>query len=118
MAGNSTVLLECEMFVLLKKAWPALIGLFGLAGGVLFGWLKTKSADTRVAQAQTGEAQAKQQAAEVRSAADQANAAAAQAGEQAIANRAKADQDAAALAPGDFDAELERLGALRKDKQL
>ena len=105
------------MFAILVKLWPVLAGLAAMAGGLLFGWVKKKDADAKIAQAQTAEAQAKQQAAEVRRAADQANAAAAQAGEQVVIHRAQADQAAASLQPGQLDDELARLGALRKEEK-
>lgn len=105
------------MASIIAEFWPAILGVAGLVGGVVFGWVKKKSADTKVAQSQAIEAQAKQQTAEQKSAADRANAAAAQAGEDAVANRAKADQAVAALAPGQLDDELARLGALRKEQR-
>jgi hypothetical protein len=89
------------------------------SGGVvlagLFAWGKKKEADARVAQAEAGAAQARQETAEVKAAVEQGNATAAQAGEQAVANRARADEAAARLPDDELDAALRRRGALRED---
>ncbi|MFL9998788.1 hypothetical protein PQR34_46320 [Paraburkholderia sediminicola] len=100
---------------LIQRFWPAITGVFGLGGIGLFAWLKTKSANTKVAQAEAREAVAKEQVAETLGAVERANADAAAAGEQALANRLQADAGAAALGDDELDAALARQGALRKD---
>ncbi|MBB2928403.1 hypothetical protein [Paraburkholderia silvatlantica] len=83
---------------------PWLIG----AGGVLFGVLRHQQAKTATAKAAATVAQAQASVA-------QGDAAAALAGQQDAANKAAADQQAAAIPDANLDAQLNQLGALRKD---
>ncbi|MDE1006986.1 MAG: hypothetical protein OSB38_15095 [Paraburkholderia fungorum] len=94
---------------LIAKFWPVILGLSGIAGGIVFGWAKTKSANTKVAQAgqkvaeaQTiaAQAQAQEQTAQASNAEAQANAAAAQAGTQATKERSDAESTVDALPAG------------------
>lgn len=92
---------------LVAKFWPVILGLGGIAGGVVFGWAKTKSANTKVAQAgqqvaqaQTTAAQAQEQTAQASNAEAQANAAAAQAGTQATKERSDAESTVDVLPAG------------------
>lgn len=85
----------------------AILGGLVAAGGVLFGFFKSKSADTRVAQAgqkvaeaQTTAAQAQEQTAQASNAEAQANAAAAQAGIQATKERSDAESSVDVLPAG------------------
>ncbi|CAN7615686.1 hypothetical protein LJR034_004715 [Caballeronia sp. LjRoot34] len=102
-----------EMTALLASIWPYIFSGVLAAGGILFGWLKTKQAQTTVAQAgqkvaeaQTSAAQAQTQTAEVRDAEAQANAAASAAGVQAIKERTNAENDVTALPVGAADQQL------------
>lgn len=92
---------------LIAKFWPVILGALGIAGGTLFGWAKTKAADTKVAQAgqsvaeaQKGAMQAQAQAAAVGQSEAEANAAAAQAGAKATQERTDAENDVNALPAG------------------
>ena len=92
---------------LIAKFWPLIVGLLGIGGGALFGWAKTKSADTKVAkagqsvaEAQKGVAQAQAQAAAVGQSEAEANSAAAQAGANAIKEKTDAENDVNALPNG------------------
>ncbi|KWO47206.1 hypothetical protein WT98_01285 [Burkholderia territorii] len=89
------------------KFWPAVFGVLGIAGGVLFGWLKTKSAQTVKAHAEAIVAQTQQQV-------EQGNAAAAEAQTQAVENTADAQQQAQAATPSSVDQQLAALNALRE----
>lgn len=84
------------LVALIAKFWPIILGVLGMAGGVLWGWGKTKSAATTVAQAGEQVAQANQKVADNQNAEAQANAAAVQAGAKAVsgANDAQSDVDA------------------------
>jgi hypothetical protein len=86
----------------------ALLGLMAGAGGVLFGMFSHKSAQAtkEKAAATVARAQATVQA---------GNAAAALTGEQDAANMTAATQQAAATPDANLDAQLQQLGALRKD---
>ncbi|KWO60438.1 hypothetical protein [Burkholderia territorii] len=92
---------------LFAKFWPAVFGVLGIAGGVLFGWLKTKSAQTAKAHAEAIVAQTQQQV-------EQSNAAAAEAQTQAVENASDAEQQAQATTPSSVDRQLAALDALRK----
>lgn len=92
---------------LIAKFWPVILGVLGLGGGALFGWAKTKSANTKIAQAgqsvaeaQKGVAQAQAQAAAMGQSEAEANAAAAQAGSKATQERTNAENDVNALPSG------------------
>jgi len=85
----------------------AILGAVLAAAGVLYGFVRGKGADAKVAQAgqaaavaQATAAAAKQQVAETRDAEAQANAAAAQAGAQASKERANVENDVVALPAG------------------
>lgn len=101
------------LITLLGKFWPVLVGALGVAGGALFGWIKTKSAATTVAQAgqqtaeaQTVAAQAREQAAQTANAEAQANADAAQAGAAASKERSDAETNVGALPAGGAEQQL------------
>ncbi|MEX3690116.1 hypothetical protein AB3X91_03675 [Paraburkholderia sp. BR14263] len=100
---------------LFAKFWPAIVGACGIGAGVLVGFVQTKSAQTKVAQANAVVAQAQQQVADEGNAQAQADAAAARAGETAVVNASQAEQAASTTPPSDLDARLEDLGALRKE---
>lgn len=98
---------------LIAKFWPVIIGLGGIATGVLFGWAKTKSADTKVAQAgqqvaeaQAGAAQAQAGAQAVQASEAEANARAAQAGSQATKERTDVENDVSGLPSGSAGQQL------------
>ncbi|WP_227242373.1 hypothetical protein [Paraburkholderia caribensis] len=85
----------------------AILGGIVAAGGVLFGFVTKKNADTKVAQAgqqvaqaQATTAQAQEQVAQTNNAEAQANAAAAQAGAQATKERSDAESTVDALPAG------------------
>ncbi len=84
-----------------------ILGGLAAAGGVLFGFVKGKQADTKVAQAgqtaaqaQASAALAQAQAAQTNNAEAQANAAAAQAATQATKERSDAESNVQALPAG------------------
>lgn len=92
------------MTALFASIWPYLLSGALAAGGILFGWLKTKQAQTTVAQAgqkvaeaQTSAAQAQTQTAEVRDAEAQANATASAAGAQATKERTNVEAETAGM---------------------
>nr|WP_223962745.1 hypothetical protein [Burkholderia diffusa] len=89
------------------KFWPILVGVVGLGGGVLFGWVKTKSAQTTKARAEASIAQARQQI-------EQGNAAASQAQTQAVEQAEDALQQAQAATSENIDQQLASLDELRK----
>jgi hypothetical protein len=91
------------LIALIGPAWPYLVGLVVGIGGALFGFIKGKSADAKVAQAgqKVAEADARAavantQTAQVRTGEAQANEKAAQAGSDAAQERAKIDAAIAA----------------------
>jgi hypothetical protein len=92
---------------LFSSAWPVIVAAVVALGGIVFGFVKSKSADAKVAQAgqkaaeaQTSAAQAQTKTAEVRDAEAQANAAAAQQGAVAQKERTDVENDVAALPAG------------------
>lgn len=93
---------------LIAHAATILSALFG-AGGLAFGFFRHQQA-SKVEEKASATVAAKQ------SEVDQANAQASAAGEQAVANRVQADQTAAATPRDDIDAELAKIGALRKEQ--
>ncbi|WP_250451226.1 hypothetical protein [Caballeronia sp. ATUFL_M2_KS44] len=105
------------MIELLMKLGPWILGGLGLAGGILFGSFRHQQAKSATADAAAAKADAARAVAQKQSEVDQANAAAAAAGQQAVVNRAAADQTAASTAREDLDAELDQIGALRKEQQ-
>jgi hypothetical protein len=78
------------------------------AAGILFGMFRHQQAKAATAKAAASVAQAQVSVA-------QGNAAAALAGQRDVANKAEADQQAAAIPDANLDAQLQQLGALRKD---
>lgn len=86
----------------------AVLGLLAGAGGVLFGAFRHQ-------QAKAATAKASAVVAKVQASVATGNAVAALAGQQAAANAAQAQQQAAAIPDANLDAELQQLGALRKD---
>lgn len=89
------------------SAWPVIVAAVLAVGGVLFGFIKSKGADAKVAkagqdaaEAHVSAAQAQTQVAEVRDVEAQANAAAAQAGAQSSKERINVENDIAALPGG------------------
>ncbi|WP_323122140.1 hypothetical protein [Burkholderia alba] len=96
------------LITLLGKFWPVLVGALGVAGGMLFGWIKTKSAATSVAQAGQQTAQAQAAAAQAREqVAQSANAEAqANAGAAAAKERNDADTNVGALPAGGAEQQL------------
>ncbi|WLE58402.1 hypothetical protein GIY62_14830 [Burkholderia plantarii] len=91
---------------LFAKFWPAIIGVAGLAGGALFGWIKTKGADAQVAEAGQKVATAQTQVAQVQASAAEANAAAAQATAAAVTARQQIDATVATKTPKEVQDEL------------
>jgi hypothetical protein len=98
---------------LLGKALPFIIAAGGIAGGILFGWFKKKSADTavakagqQVAQAGAQVAQSETQIAQERDADAQANAAAALAGNKAVKESTNAQSNIEAMPAGDAAQQL------------
>lgn len=75
----------------------AILGVAVAGVGVLFGFVKSKAADTKVAQAGQKVAQAQATVANTQNAEAQANTAAAQAGAQATKERTDAENDVAAM---------------------
>lgn len=101
------------MIALLASFWPVIAGVLGLAGGVLFGWMKTKQAQTTTAQADAVKADAGKQVAEaqtqianVQNAEAQANASAAQAGADSFKEKVNVTNDVSALPTGAAASEL------------
>jgi hypothetical protein len=101
------------MIAILGSLWPYIASGAVALGAILFGFLKTKQAQTtvaragqKVAEAQAGAAQAQTQTAEVRDAAAQANATASAAGAQASTERENAENDIAAMPAGAAASEL------------
>ncbi|CAG4888061.1 hypothetical protein [Paraburkholderia saeva] len=88
------------LIALVSKFWPVIVGVLGMAGGILFGWVKTKSAATTTAQAGQKVAEAQQTVADNQNAEAQANAAAAQAGMNATKEANDAHNDVDALPAG------------------
>jgi len=95
------------IFGFIAVHFGVIVGAALAAVGVLFGFVKSKGADAKVAQAgqaaalaQADAAAAKQQVAETRDAEAQANAAAAQAGARASKERTDVENDIAALPSG------------------
>lgn len=78
------------------------------AGAVVFGLFRHQ-------QARTATAKAAATVAQVQASVATSNATAALAGQQAAANAEQASQQAAAIPDANLDAELNKLGALRKD---
>ncbi|KVH51161.1 hypothetical protein [Burkholderia diffusa] len=95
------------LVTLFAKFWPAVFGVLGIAGGVMFGWVKTKSARTAKAHADAVVAQAQQQV-------ERGNAVAAEAQTRAVENASDAQQQAQAMTPETIDQQLAALDALRK----
>lgn len=95
------------MTALIATLWPYVIaGVVGL-GGVLFGYLKTKQAQTATAQATAVKADAGRQVAEAQTAiaqtndaTAQANATAAQAGADSLKEKVNVTNDVAAMPSG------------------
>lgn len=101
------------MSALLVSMWPAVLGVLGIAGGVLFGWVKSKQAQTTKAQADAVKADAGKQVAEaqtqvanVQNAEAQANATAAQAGADSLKEKVNVTNDVSALPTGAAASEL------------
>jgi hypothetical protein len=101
------------MIALLKSIRPYLISGVVALGAIVFGFLKSKQAQTTVAQAgqkvaeaQVDAARAQTQVAEARDATAQANATAAQAGAQAIKERRDVENDTAGQSDNDVRNEL------------
>lgn len=82
---------------LLSEAWPFLLAI----GGVLFGWMRHKQAQTTKAQAAQQVAEAEKRAAQNDAALAQANQAGAQAGADNAKVRRDEDADAAAIPDSD-----------------
>ncbi|MGS0976126.1 hypothetical protein [Burkholderia glumae] len=91
---------------LFAKFWPAFIGVAGLAGGALLGWIKTKGAAEKVAAAGQQVAEAKEQAAQQQADQATANAAAARASADAVVARQKIDDATASQSPKEVQDEL------------
>ncbi|WP_186142286.1 hypothetical protein [Burkholderia gladioli] len=91
---------------LFAKFWPAVIGVLGLAGGALFGWIKTKGAAAKVATAGQQVAEVKEQAAQQQADQAVANAAATQASADAVVARQKIDDATASQSPKEVQDEL------------
>ncbi|WP_156774045.1 hypothetical protein [Bordetella bronchialis] len=96
-----------EILGLLGSAWPYVASAAVALLGLLYGFVKGKSADTKVAQANQrvaeanqATAEAKTQTATVRDAEAQANAAAAAAGANSVKERANVENDVASLPVG------------------
>jgi sRNA-binding protein len=104
------------MIELLFKLGPWIVGSLGLVVGAIFGTFRHQQAKTASAEAEAAKAQAARAVAQKQSEVDQGNAAASAAGEQAVINRAEADQTASTTAREDVDAELEWIGALRREQ--
>jgi hypothetical protein len=92
---------------LIGSAWPYIASGAVAVLGLLYGFVKSKTADTKVAQAaqriaeaNQATAEAKTQTATVRDAEAQANAAAAQAGANSVKERADVENDVASLPTG------------------
>ncbi|WP_186058964.1 hypothetical protein [Burkholderia gladioli] len=92
---------------LFAKFWPAIIGVAGLAGGALLGWIKTKGAAAKVATAGQKVAQAQAQVAQQQAATATANAAASQANAEAVMARQKIDAAVASQTPTEVQDELD-----------
>jgi hypothetical protein len=86
----------------------AFLGLLTGGAGVLFGLFRHQQAKAATAKASAVVAKAQASVAN-------SNAAAALAGQQDAANASQAQQQAAAIPDANLDAELQQLGALRKD---
>lgn len=89
------------------SAWPVIVAAVLAVGGILFGFIKSKGADAKVAkagqdaaEALVNAAQAQTQVAEVRDVEAQANVAAAQAGAQSSKERINVENNIAALSGG------------------
>ncbi|WP_186111265.1 hypothetical protein [Burkholderia gladioli] len=92
---------------LFAKFWPAIIGVAGLAGGALLGWIKTKGAAAKVSTAGQKVAQAQAQVAQQQAATATANAAASQANAEAVVARQKIDAAVASQTPTEVQDELD-----------
>ncbi|EMH2960610.1 hypothetical protein V6G44_002017 [Burkholderia multivorans] len=92
---------------LFAKFWPLILGLTGIATGLVFGWGKTKSAATTTAQAQQDVAAAGERVAKAAAAEAQANAAAEATGREAAAARTSIDSEVAAQSASEVKSELQ-----------
>ena len=100
---------ESIMDAIIAKFAPIVVGAIAILGGIIFGWMKGKSAKTTVAQA--NEKVAAQQAATA-----VANAAASEHATQAMQARVEADAAAAKVPDNQLDDALKAIGALATDK--
>lgn len=85
------------VLALLSEAWPILLAV----GGILFGWMRHKQAQTTKAEAARQVAEAEKRAAQNDAALAQSNQAGAQAGADNAKVRRDEDADAAAIPGGD-----------------